>query len=322
MKLSGCDAKALRNGLFRLSFKAMGTHCEISFSADSPDQAESFRKKALIWVRNFEKRYSRYLPDSLISRINESAGSNQPIPIDAEDQRLFNLCNTLYFFTDGLFDPSSLPLSLLWNFKSKKPQVPDPQKIDFALTKIGWNKVIIKDSQVYLPESGMGIDFGGFGKEFAVDRVLEIAQEHKIKNIIVNFGGDLRTLGSPPDSDHWVIAIENPMDPGQPRFTLSSNDLAVATSGNYQRFFEIDGKRYGHLLDHRTGYPTPPENLSATVIAHSCIEAGILATCSLLQKPKQGLSMIDRYFTAEGCIWSSDGIFWSKKFESYLHYNN
>ena len=82
----------------------------------------------------------------------------------------------------------------------------------------------------------MGIDFGGFGKEFAVDRVIEIAQEHNIENIIVNFGGDLRTLGSPPDSDHWVVGIENPNQPGQARFTLLANNLAVATSGNYQRF--------------------------------------------------------------------------------------
>ena len=85
----------------------------------------------------------------------------------------------------------------------------------------------------------MGIDFGGFGKEFAVDRVIEIAQEHNIENIIVNFGGDLRTLGSPPDSDHWVVGIENPNQPGQARFTLLANNLAVATSGNYQRFLNL-----------------------------------------------------------------------------------
>jgi thiamine biosynthesis lipoprotein len=312
---------ALTEGLFRLSFKALGTACEISFSAESSSQAEAFRKRSLSWVRNFETRYSRYLPESLISQINQNAGIGKVVSINEEDLRLFKLCDTLHFFTEGLFDPTTLPLSLLWDFKAKKPQIPDQQKIDYAISKINWKKVVFKDQLVSLPEVGMGIDFGGFGKEFAVDRVIEIAQEHNIEDIIVNFGGDLRTLGSPPDSDHWVVGIENPNQPGQARFTLLANNLAVATSGNYQRFFELGGKRYGHLLDHRTGYPTPSSNLSATVIANSCLEAGILATCSLLDDRYQGLSMIDRYFSAEGCVWSANGIAWSKKFETYLQYN-
>ena len=128
--------EALAEGLFRISFKAMGTACEISFSAESSIQAEDFRKESLSWVRNFEKRYSRYLPDSLISQINRNAGSDKVVSINEEDLRLFKLCDTLHFFTEGLFDPTTLPLSLLWDFKTKEPQIPDQQKIDYALSKI------------------------------------------------------------------------------------------------------------------------------------------------------------------------------------------
>jgi thiamine biosynthesis lipoprotein len=318
------DPSSLQNfakGLFQLSFQAMGTACQISFSADNSKQAEEFKKESLSWVRNFEKRYSRYLPDSLISKINQSAGTQNPVSIKPSDLKLFKLCDTLHFFTVGLFDPTTLPLSNIWNFKTEKPQIPNAQKIEFALSKIGWKKVIIEDSQVYLPEKGMGLDFGGFGKEFAVDQVVEIATKSKIENLLVNFGGDVRTLGSPPDRDHWIIGVENPKEPGCARFNILSNNLAVATSGNYLRFFEHNGHRYGHLLDHRTGYPSSSKNLSSTVIANSCLEAGILSTCSLLENQQEGLSMIDRYYTAEGCVWSKTGIAWTKKFDTYLQYN-
>ena len=153
-----------------------------------------------------------------------------------------------------------------------------------------------------------------------MDQVVEIATESKIENLLVNFGGDVRTLGSPPDGSLDYRSRES-KEPGNARFNILSNNLAVATSGNYLRFFEHNGHRYGHLLDHRTGYPSSSKNLSSTVIANSCLEAGILSTCSLLENQQEGLSMIDRYYTAEGCVWSETGIAWTKKFDTYLQYN-
>ena len=318
MELSMLSQETLRHGLFRQSFKAMGTPCEITYRCESANEATEFREQSLAWVRKFENRYSRYLPDSLISRINRTAGTGQFIEIEEEDERLFKLCDTLHFFTRGLFDPTTLPLAQLWNFKAEKPRIPNDGEIKTALNKIDWKKVIREKAMVSLPESGMGLDFGGFGKEYAVDRIVEMGHKFGISDLLVNFGGDLRTRGSPPDSPHWRVGIEDPNQPGQARFTVRANDLAVATSGNYQRFFEINGKRYGHLLDHRTGFPTSSENLSATVIAKSCLEAGILATCSLMDERLQGLNLIENYFGSEGCVWTKSGLLWSKKFDSYL----
>ena len=318
MELSMLSQETLRHGLFRQSFKAMGTPCEITYRCESANEATEFREQSLAWVRKFENRYSRYLPDSLISRINRTAGTGQFIEIEEEDERLFKLCDTLHFFTRGLFDPTTLPLAQLWNFKAEKPRIPNDGEIKTALNKIDWKKVIREKAMVSLPESGMGLDFGGFGKEYAVDRIIEMGHKFGISDLLVNFGGDLRTRGSPPDSPHWRVGIEDPNQPGQARFTVRANDLAVATSGNYQRFFEINGKRYGHLLDHRTGFPTSSENLSATVIAKSCLEAGILATCSLMDERLQGLNLIENHFGSEGCVWTKSGLLWSKKFDSYL----
>ena len=105
-------------------------------------------------------------------------------------------------------------------FKAEKPRIPNDREIKDALEKIDWKKVIRKDNQVYLPVQGMGLDFGGFGKEYAVDRVLEMGLELGISDLLVNFGGDLRTVGSPPDSPHWRVGIEDPNQPGQARFTV------------------------------------------------------------------------------------------------------
>lgn len=318
MELTRLTQETLSQGLFRQSFKAMGTPCEISYRCESVKEATEFREQSFAWVRKFEKRYSRYLPDSLISQINRAAGTGQSIEIDEEDERLFKLCDTLHFFTYGLFDPTTLPLAQLWNFKAEKPRIPEDVEIKMALTKIDWKKVVRKNRLVSLPEPGMGLDFGGFGKEYAVDRVVEMGQKFGITDMLVNFGGDLRTLGSPPDSPHWRVGIEDPKQPGKAHFTVRANDLAVATSGNYLRFFELDGKRYGHLLDHRTGYPTSSEHLSATVIAKSCLEAGILATCSLMEERLQGLCLIENHFGSEGCVWAKSGLIWSKKFDTHL----
>ena len=176
MELTSLTQETLSQGLFRQSFKAMGTPCEISYRCESAKEASEFREQSFAWIRKFEKRYSRYLPDSLISQINRAAGTGQSIEIEEEDERLFKLCDTLHFFTRGLFDPTTLPLAQLWNFKAEKPRIPEDVEIKMALTKIDWKKVVRENRRVSLPEPGMGLDFGGFGKEYAVDRVVEMGQ--------------------------------------------------------------------------------------------------------------------------------------------------
>lgn len=320
MELSALDQKTLKNGQFRISFQSLGTQCEISYSTTSHQTATKFRIHALNWIHGFEKRYSRYLPDSLISQINQNAGLC-PVKINQEDLKLFKLCDTLHFLTKGLFDPTTLPLSNIWNFKAAVPEIPSEAKIQNALKKVGWKNVVVQDNSVYLSETGMGLDFGGFGKEYAVDRIIEIAKTMGISNMMVNLGGDIRTIGSPSNSDFWSIGIEDPNYPGQSRFSINANDLAVATSGNYQRFFELNGRRYGHILDHRTGYPATSSNLSASVIANTCLEAGILSSCSLIDENRSGLRMIENFFGAEGCVWTDNGLSWTKRFGEYINLN-
>jgi thiamine biosynthesis lipoprotein len=315
---SKISPKILANGLFRLQFPAMGTRCEILYAANSMGAADIFRKNALDWVHQFEARYSRFKDDSLICRINYAAGRN-PVETDETDTHLFDLCDTLHFLTEGLFDPTTLPLSRLWDFKAENPQIPSKSAISEALSKIGWKKVHRENHSIFLPETGMGLDFGGFGKEYAVDRVTELAREHELEDFLIDFGGDVFAAGSPPDAPAWRVGLEDPGKQGQAKRIFSVSGMAVATSGNYRRFFEQNGKRYGHLIDHRTGYPTSNNCLSATVISRSCLEAGVLSTCALLDGADRGLARIDRFFGAEGCVQNQNGVEWTKGIYEYLH---
>ena len=144
------------------------------------------------------------------------------MPLEDEDRRLFGLCQSLNFITKGLFDPTTLPISLLWDFKKKSPEIPSDDKIKRAIELVGWKKVVLKQDEVFLPLPGMGLDFGGFGKEYAVDRVIEILKSCGVENAMVNFGGDIHALGCPKNALNWIIGIENPKEPGRPAFCFGA----------------------------------------------------------------------------------------------------
>jgi len=308
------------DGFFEVQFRAMGTHCSLLYDSDNHSSAKEVGLEVVNWVRYFERRYSRFLKDSFLSKVNSLAGI-EPVPLEAEDRKLLGLCQSLSFITKGLFDPTTLPLSLLWDFKKKSPQIPSDEKIKRAMDLVGWNKVVLNQKEIFLPHSGMGLDFGGFGKEYAVDRVIEILVSFGVENAMVNFGGDIHALGSPKNAVDWIIGIENPQEPGRPSFALELKGMAVATSGTYSRFFEKAGKRYSHLIDHRTGYPVSSNVFSASVLAVTCLEAGALSTCSLLCESKEGLGVIENYYGAEGCLRTDRSLYWSRGFDKYIFQN-
>src|SRR5471030_3223653 len=160
--------------LRRLNFPALGTNCEVQYAAPDGDaQAAAFERAAVALVQAFEAKYSRFRPDSLVSRINAAAGHSW-VEIDAEMEQLLKICDTLHFMTQGVLDPTALPLIRLWNYKAEKPRVPTAAEIAVARALVGWKKVQRAPGKVFLPEAGMALDFGGFGKEYAVDIVAQI----------------------------------------------------------------------------------------------------------------------------------------------------
>ena len=183
-------------GLHKLSFQAMSTICRVHISAQNPVLAGEFQAEALEWVAAFEARYSRFISDSLISRINAAAGKHW-VEVDPETDGLFNLCQEMVFFTRGAFDPTALPLLRLWNWKARPPVVPPPEQVNAACQLVGWRKVQRRPGAIFLPAEGMGIDLGGIGKEYAVDRVLMLAAQRGLENVLVDFGQGCPRAGLP-----------------------------------------------------------------------------------------------------------------------------
>ncbi len=288
--------------LRKLTFRALGTLCEVQYAAPSGDlQAETFERAAVAWVNAFEAKYSRFRPDSLLSRINAAAG-REWVSVDAEMEGLLKLCDTLHFMTQGVLDPTALPLIQLWNYKAESPRVPTAAEISAARARVGWRKVQRQPGKVFLPEAGMALDFGGFGKEYAVDIVAQIALDHGIPSALVDFGHDLRAVGLPPGRPAWHIGLEDPNKPGASNGSIGVTGKGVASSGDYLRCFTIEGKRYGHIIDPRTGWPVANGCLQATVIAASCLQAGVLSTTAFVLGVPKGVEFIQACPGAEGLL--------------------
>jgi thiamine biosynthesis lipoprotein len=288
--------------LRRLDFAALGTNCIIQYAAPAGDpQAAAFERAVTGWVHAFEAKYSRFRPDSLLSRINAAAGRDW-VEVDAEMDGLLKLCDTLHFMTQGILDPTTLPLIRLWNYKSDTPRVPTDAEIAAARALVGWKKVQRAPGKVFLPEPGMALDFGGFGKEYAVDLAAQIAIDHGIPSALVDFGHDLRAVGVPPGRPAWHIGLEDPHRPGETAGSVAVIGRGVASSGDYIRRFIVGGRRYGHILDPRSGRPVAHGCLQATVIAGSCLQAGVLSTTAFVLGVPAGIDFIQACPGAEGLL--------------------
>lgn len=288
--------------LRRLSFPALGTQCEVQYAAPQGDaQAMAFERAAVGWVTAFEAKYSRFRPDSLLSRINAAAG-RAAVEIDSETEGLLKLCEMLHFMTNGVLDPTALPLIRLWNYKAEQPRIPREDEIAAARSRVGWKKVQWSGGKIFLPEPGMALDFGGFGKEYAVDMVAQLAVDHGIPSALVDFGHDLRAIGAPPGRPAWHVGLEDPNRPGTANGSIGVIGKGVASSGDYIRCATIEGKRYGHIVDPRTGWPVANGCLQATVVASTCLQAGVLSTTAFVLGAAKGIEFIQAAPGAEGLI--------------------
>ena len=305
--------------LRKLTFPALGTMCEVQYAAGDT-QAAAFERAAVAWVTAFEAKYSRFRPDSLVSRINAAAG-REWIAVDAEMEGLLQLCDTLHFMTQGVLDPTALPLIQLWNYKAEKPRVPAAAEVAAALALVGWKKVQRAPGKIFLPAPGMALDFGGFGKEYAVDIVAQLAVDHGLTAALVDFGHDLRAVGAPPGRPAWHIGLEDPQKPGAAAGSIAVVGKGVASSGDYLRSFTVAGKRYGHIIDPRTGRPVANGCTQATVIAGTCLQAGVLSTTAFVLGVPRGLDFIQACPGAEGLILTDKTRAQTRGFFNYVATN-
>jgi thiamine biosynthesis lipoprotein len=284
--------------LYRFAFRAMAAVNEVQVHAATEALAHAAALPAIDEVLRIEAKYSRYRTDSVVSRVNAAAGG-EPVAIDPETAALLDFAQTCFQNSGGLFDATSGVLRRAWDFKSAR--VPSDAELAPALARIGWDRVEHTAATVRLPEAGMEVDFGGFGKEYAVDRAVAVMMERGTQCAMVNLAGDLAITGPQPDGSPWRVGIQHPRRADAVVATLPVASGALATSGDYERFIEVDGVRHCHVLDPRTGRPARGFR-SVTALAPSCMVAGSATTIAMLMGRAVGLAWLESLGLAHLCV--------------------
>jgi FAD:protein FMN transferase len=266
--------------LFRFSFDAMASPNELQIWHDDERQARTLADTAIADVRRIEAKYSRYRDDSVTARINGAAGG-AAVAIDAETYALLGYADRCHLLSAGRFDITSGVLRHAWDFRRSPPRLPDAAEVAAATALIDWPSFEWSRKSVRLPRRGMEIDFGGIGKEYAADRMATICHEGGAPHALVNLGGDVRAAGPQQDGSPWRVGISHPRLADAAMATVEIVGGAVATSGDYQRFFDLGERRYCHIIDARSGQPVTRWQ-SISVVAPLCIVAGSCATIAML----------------------------------------
>ena len=266
-----------RGELLAAKFTAMASPCEVLWSSAEHGSALALGTIAATEALRIEKKFSRYRDDSITAWIHGHRGTT--LEVDEETAALIDFARQCYDLSEGLFDITSGVLRRAWKFDGSD-RVPEPKLVESLLPLVGFDKVRWQSPHLLLP-AGMELDFGGIGKEYAVDRVYELLATRVSVPFLINFGGDLRA-NRPPPRGPWQVGIERPDAVREATLLLNLEHGSLATSGDSRRYLLRDGIRYGHILDPRTGWPVPGSPRSVTVAASSCTEAGVLATLALL----------------------------------------
>jgi len=264
----------------------MGSPCELHLydpEARHPGRPsstlESLFETGRSEIVRLEEKYSRFLDTSVVSRINADAGRSAGTPIDPETRALFEYADSAHRASGGRFDVTSGVLRRVWDFRSQR--LPEPAALECVRRKIGWERVELEADRIRLPEPGMEIDLGGIVKEYAADRVVALLRSHGVRHGLVDLGGDIAVIGPHPDGRPWIVGIRDPFGRTEAIARVALRDGAVASSGDYERGMWVDGRRYSHILDPRTGWPV--DGLTAvSVVAARCVVAGTGATVAML----------------------------------------
>jgi len=273
--------------LFTHMFKVMGGPAELQLYLQNNDAAVF--QLAENEARRLENKYSRYLNNSVTSNINACAGKSEGIDLDKETAALLNYADIAWQQSDGLFDITSGVLRKAWDFKSN--QLPKQKQLNELLKNIGWDKLNWNAPHLTLP-ANMELDFGGIVKEYAADAMTAILRNAGVQHGLVDLAGDIGIIGPHPDGTPWKIGIRNPEKTQTAIATLDAYNGGIASSGNYERFMIVNGSRYCHILNPKTGWPVNGV-AAASVHASTCMVAGTATTTAMLLGAAKGRSWLE-----------------------------
>lgn len=278
-----------KSDLHSVRFLAMGTRC-VAYVDEDRKRISPGIWAAIAEVNRIEAKYSRYLPASFLSEINRCAAAGKSIEVDDETAALLDYALRCYQLSEGLFDITSGALRRVWDFRSGR--TPAIEEIGKILPLVGFGKLSWQKPILSFPLPGMEIDFGGIAKEYAADRAVAVCKSAGVDSGLVDLGGDIVVIGPAPGDMPWDIGISDPRRPKQYFARIGLRTGALASSGNYARYVVVNGKRYSHIIDPRTGWPIN-EVAAVSVIADHCLAAGSFSTIAML-KGKEGIAWLRR----------------------------
>jgi thiamine biosynthesis lipoprotein ApbE len=282
----------------------MGTTFTITI--DGFADARQAAQAAFEEIRRIDRLLSTYKDDSEISEVNRRAAT-EPVPVGKDFWVVAMASRSYHELSEGCFDPTVHPLMQAWGFRKREGRLPASGELEKIMPLVDFGSVSLDDSSrtISFRQEGMALDFGGIAKGYAVDRAIEILKGLGVARAIVDAGGNFYGLGTPVAKEKWEAGIRHPFRRDEIIARLPISDVGAATSGNYERFFEIDGVKYCHIMDPRTGWPVP-EMLSATIIADTAMAADALSTSVFVLGEEKGMELIERLPGVEGMLIVQD----------------
>lgn len=332
--LAGCSKQ---ERIYKESRIAMDTICTITVVSSSKRQAKEAVDAGFTEIKRLEGLLNFFSPDSEITAINRSSGY-KPVRVSKETLNIIKKAVRISDYTNGAFDLAIGPLTRLWGFSDKTiPDVPKAQKIKNILPLVDYRKIKINDStsEIFLEKRGMELDPGGISKGYAADKAIEVIKSSGIKAALVAIGGDIRGFGLKPDGSPWRVGIQNPRPKsglkaqGSPPLaegvgdeedvfvTFYLKDMAVSTSGDYQRFFIKEGRRYHHIFNPKTGFPAEGV-ISVSVIAPEGYMADALSTGIFVLGSEKGIKLLESLGISGIIVDMNKRIFYTKDLQGKI----
>ena len=291
----------------------MGCDFTITLTANSKEIGDIYIQEAINEIIRIEKLISSWDVNSQTSLVNKNAGI-KPVKVDSELIALIERSIAIAKFTDDAFDISFASMDKIWKFDGSVIEMPSEEIIKASVAKVGYENIILnkQNSTIFLKNKGMKIGFGGIGKGYAADKAKALLISKGVNGGIINASGDLTTWGKQPNGDAWKVGIKNPLNKDKIFAWFPVENRAVVTSGNYEKFVMINGKRYTHIINPKTGYPSHGV-LSVSVFAPKAELADALATSIFVMGNKKGLHFINQIATVDCIIVTDNG---------KIHYSN
>lgn len=273
----------------------MGSKFEITLVDKDSLSAEKNIDKSINEIRRIENLISEWKPETQISEVNRNAGI-KPVKVDSE---VFTLTEKGIYFsklTDGAFDISIVAMDKIWKFDDSMNELPSEESIKNSVKNVGYQNIILDktNSTIFLKNKGMKIGFGSIGKGYAADKTRELIKSLGVKAGIINASGDISAWGTQSDGKPWAIGINNPFKDDKIAAVLYLKENAVTTSGSYEKYAEINGKRYSHIMNPKTGYPSTGLT-SVTVVGPNATMANGFSTSIMVLGKKEGLKLIKKF---------------------------